>query len=411
MSSDTLLIQLEDIADGNLQEGVTRLEEAFALFSRETAHLEQAYSKLQKRFKAVNSQLEESLFELEEKVVQLDLVTHYLNNILHHMHQGILFIGTSGMIMTYNTAAEKILGINHKSAIFQSYLTIFADDFFGFSMKEVLKQLSSPERKLLLVGEKELEIETNCVRKGPKSNQGVLVLIRDITEMRRLQREAERKDRMQELGEMAASVAHEIRNPLGGIQGYASLLHRDLEKQEPLQQMAGHIIEGSKRLSRLVEDVLQYARPIQLKKERVDLSSLLQEVCAFIQVDPNFPTGVSVHLEKPASLYLLLDSELFRAALLNLIYNALQAMPQGGDLIIQLHENKGRVSLSITDTGVGIGPENLEKLFTPYFTTKEKGTGLGLCETYKIVEAHFGTIEVHSHIGKGTTFIIEDLIL
>jgi PAS domain S-box-containing protein len=420
MIPDALLSELAKAADSadsssDLQGGIERLTEAFSLFSQETVRLEQAYSKLQKRFKTVNTQLEESHRNLEEKVQELDLITHYLNSILHHMNQGILFVGSTGVITTYNTAAEKILGIKHKSVLFQYYWDVFPDEFFGFSMQEGLKNVAVSTLSSILLEERELEIETSCVRRGAKANQGVILLIRDITEMRRLQKEASRKDRMQELGEMAAAVAHEIRNPLGGIQGYASLLHRDLScasfleggERGYLRQMASHIIEGSKQLGRLVEDVLEYARPIQLQKEMCDLSLLLRELRDFVQVDPNFPKEVSFQLEIDESpLLVLLDRELFRSGLLNMIFNSLQAMPEGGVLTIQLNISKEKIFLSISDTGLGIESQNLEKIFTPYFTTKERGNGLGLCETYKIIEAHFGAIEVRSQVGLGTTFTI-----
>jgi PAS domain S-box-containing protein len=412
MATDTLLNHLREVADSahkseNLQEGISHLAEAFSLFSQETKRLELAYSKLQKRFKAVNTQLEESHNQLRDKVMQLDLITHYLNSILRHMNQGILFIGLNGMITTYNVAAEKILGINHKSVIFQSYWDIFSDTFFNFSMKDAFRKLSSPPFSFVTIEEKELEVSTNFVRKSAKSHQGMILLIRDITEMRRLQKETGRKRRMQELGEMAAAVAHEIRNPLGGIQGYASLLYKDLENDANSRQMAGYILEGSKHLTHLVEDVLDYARPLQLHKEPVDLPLLVKKVSDFIKVDPQFPKNVKIDLQiKEPSLLISLDEVLFRAALLNLFFNAADAMPKGGTLKIHLSRGKEKVFLLIADTGKGIEPKHLEKIFTPYFTTKKKGNGLGLCETYKIMEAHFGTIEVESKIDEGTNFTI-----
>jgi PAS domain S-box-containing protein len=412
MATETLLNQLREVADSahnseNLQEGMTHLAEAFSLFSQETRRLEIAYSKLHKRFKAVNAQLEESHRQLADKIGQLDVITHYLNSILRHMNQGILFIGLEGMITTYNVAAEKILSISHKSVIFQSYWDIFPDTFFGFSMKDAFKKLVAHPLSFVTVDDKELEISTSFVRKSAKSHQGMILLIRDITEMHRLQKETGRKRRMQELGEMAASVAHEIRNPLGGIQGYASLLYKDLEKAPPLQQMAGYILEGSKHLTHLVEEVLDYARPLQLHKEPINLMVLLKKVLDFIRVDPQFPDNVKIDFQmKESSLLISLDEELFRAALLNLFFNAVDAMPRGGTLKVHVSQGKEKVFILIADTGKGIEPKHLEKIFTPYFTTKKKGNGLGLCETYKIVEAHFGTIEVESKLNEGTSFTI-----
>lgn len=410
MIPNSLLTQLKEVttqAEGseNIQEGMNLLARAFSIFSEETSRLEQAYTKLQKRFKAVNTELEKSHRQLNEKVLQLDMVTHYLNNILRHMNQGILFIGLKGMITTYNTAAEKILGIKHTSVIFQSFWDVFSDDFFSFSMTQSLQKLSSPELSFITTLEKDLEISTTFVRKGLPSSQGIILLIRDITEMRRLQKESSRKKRLQELGEIAASVAHEIRNPLGGIQGYASLLYEDLEKDPHLKEMAGQILEGSKRLNHLVEEVLQYARPLQLHKETIDLTLLVKKTIDLVQVDRKFPKNVEIdmHIKEPL-LMIALDEKLIARALLNLIFNGIEAMAHGGILKIHLSQSKDKVFLIISDTGVGIEPKNLEKIFTPYFTTKEKGNGLGLCDAYKIIEAHFGSIEVTSQMGLGTTF-------
>ncbi len=227
------------------------------------------------------------------------------------------------------------------------------------------------------------------------------------TEMQRLQKQALLADRMKELGEMAASVAHEIRNPLGGIQGYASLLYRDLAELPAKQKMVEPILEGAKALSRLVERVLDYSKPLEMHLVSTDLGAFVQEVIHLIQVDPCLPPNIEIEkdlLEKP--LFVPLDGALMRSALLNLLYNAIQAMPSGGTLSLAISKTKDRAQIAISDTGVGILPEHLEKIFSPFFTTKEKGTGLGLSETYKIVQLHFGTLEVRSAPGKGSTFTL-----
>lgn len=227
------------------------------------------------------------------------------------------------------------------------------------------------------------------------------------TEMQRLKTQALLADRMKELGEMAASVAHEIRNPLGGIQGYASLLFRDLAGLPEKQKMVEPILEGAKALSRLVDRVLNYSKPLETRLVSTDLGAFVQEVIHLIQVDPCLPPNIEIEkdlLEKP--LFVLLDAELMRSALLNLLYNAIQAMPSGGTLSLSISKIKDRAHIAISDTGVGILPEHLDKIFSPFFTTKEKGTGLGLSETYKIVQSHFGTLEVRSKPSKGSTFTL-----
>lgn len=224
-----------------------------------------------------------------------------------------------------------------------------------------------------------------------------------------LQALADRTDRMKLLGEMAAQVAHEIRNPLGGIKGFASLLKRDLADHPQMEQMADYIIEGTDNLNRLVGQILHYARPLQPHLEKVDLIAVLKELKLHIAADEsinrhNITLAIDTAFEE---LFLSLDPSLFKAAMLNLIVNAAQAMPDGGALSICIQKKFGHAVLTITDTGIGISEENLAKIFSPFFTTKSEGNGLGLAETQKIIQAHKGTIEVASTVGKGTTFIIK----
>ena len=210
-----------------------------------------------------------------------------------------------------------------------------------------------------------------------------------------------------ELGEMAAMVAHEIRNPLGGIKGFASLLQRDLKNDPELEQMAGYIVEGTDNLNRLVTNVLNYSRPIVPNIESTDLVALVKDLRQLISADHAVDPSVEIIIEtaKPV-LYAPIDPQFIQSAFLNLIVNAIQAMPQGGILKIILDEENGAAVLKVSDTGVGIQEDNLEKIFSPFFTTKPQGNGFGLSEVHKVIQAHGGTIDVQSAIGKGTQFTI-----
>jgi signal transduction histidine kinase len=171
--------------------------------------------------------------------------------------------------------------------------------------------------------------------------------------------------------------------------------------------MVEPILEGAKALGRLVERVLNYSKPLEMRLVPTDLGAFVQEVIHLIQIDPCLPANIEIEkdlLEKP--LFVPLDVELMRSALLNLLYNAIQAMPSGGTLSLAISKTKERALIAISDTGLGIHPDHLEKIFSPFFTTKERGTGLGLSETYKIVQSHFGTLEVRSAPGKGATFTL-----
>ncbi len=405
--SDHILQQLQQSADlalksQSVQEGVHHLSRAFTLFSEEASRLKNAYSKLQERFQTVNQ-------ELGTKVAELNRLTHYLNNILKNISDAILFIDLEGTLTMVNDAALKLLNLKAELSLFKRYWDVFPDDYFGFSMRESLKFGIS--HKLLYKTypneRKEVEISTTFVYEGPKLYHGLILVLRDVSEKQKLQLIANRNDRMKELGEMAATVAHEIRNPLGGIRGYASLLYRDLESNKHLQEMAGFVIEGTKTLEKLVSAVLQYSRPIQLQPQSLELGAYLKQFGKFVKVDPAFPDLVKLQMHIPNDpLIAPIDPEALKSALLNLVFNAFQAMPKGGILTVSLMKFESCCQIAISDTGVGIDEEQQKNLFSPFFTTKQKGNGLGLVETQKIVQAHQGAIDVRSQPGKGSTFTI-----
>lgn len=410
-----------DVATGETpQKKIESLGKAFELFTLESAKLEKAYSELKQQFKDVNSALEESNQTLKVKLIELDAITYYLNSILSNMSQGILFIDFNGGVTTYNSAAEKILGLPGEDVLFHNFWVNFKDDLFGFSMRDALSSRTTTGTQYAVIDRPsqdplEIEIETTIVIKREETQsatinamQGMIVLIRDITEIRRLQIAAHRNDRLKELGEMAAMVAHEIRNPLGGIKGFASLLYRDLADRPELQQMASYIIEGTDNLNHLVTTVLNYARPVKPEIEWVDLVGLAQDLCNHAKVDINLDPRIEIKLKASNETILVpLDINLFRSALLNLMVNAVQAMPEGGQLTLILEKENEYVSISVVDTGSGISKENMKKLYTPFFTTRPQGNGFGLAEVLKIVQAHNATIEVDSTEGKGSTFTIK----
>ncbi|KAF3361701.1 putative two-component sensor histidine kinase [Chlamydiales bacterium STE3] len=395
------------------------LSEGFALFSQETARLDNAYATLKNQFRSVNHKLEETNKRLANKVQELHVLTTYLDNILSNISQGLLFIDFSCNITTYNKAAEAILKIPREKVLFQSFHDFFPDHFFGFSMRDVFKKNNPPKSAFTTVTfpdgtQKELEIANTFIPPKNKRDheldftEGLIILIRDITEIRQLQVNANRVDRMKELGEMAAQVAHEIRNPLGGIKGFASLLQRDLANNPEMQNLANYIVEGTDTLDRLVANVLNYARPLQLHFEAVEMNRFLEDLKKSILSDSSVSKKLHFTIKTPTpSFYLSIDAGLFRGALLNLVINSLQAMPKGGKLNLELSEKNHKACIKISDTGCGISEENLKKIFNPFFTTKPTGNGLGLAETLKVIQAHGGEVEVDSTVGLGTTFTIK----
>lgn len=412
------LSQLKRVAK-SLTEGHAQSETPSSL--DQTVELEDKgdYESLKNQFHTVNLQLQESNAQITQKLEEFHLISTYLNNIISHISQGLIFIDFNGIITTFNLAASQMLEVDNETVLFESFWTQFPDNIFGYSMRETLTSRKPPPLSYASVtlksgATKEFEIGTSLVLEddapaSPISEllQGFVVLIRDVTDYRRLQMIANRNDRLKELGEMAAMVAHEIRNPLGGIKGFASLLQRDLEHSPELQKMAGFIVEGTDNLNRLVSKVLNYARPVLMKLEQQNLVPLMEDLVKHVKADNSLHVGITVELKCDESEIIIpTDASVLKGAILNIVVNSIQAMPEGGTLTITLSQTPTHAKLIVADTGVGIPEENIEKIFSPFFTTRPDGNGFGLAEVYKVVQAHDGTIEVKSALGKGTTFTI-----
>lgn len=424
MSSDATIKKLKNAAKKSSlgkkdEKKMQSLSKAFESFSIETMHLYKAYSLLKKQFNSLNIELEDANRKLQNKNFEVHVMVNYLSNLLNNITQGIIFVGLDGIITTFNPAAAKILHLESHEVLFNSYWDYFPDDFFGFSMKDSLKSKDAPERAFVKYmstegSEGELEVYVSFVKENaPKDSEydfskGIILLIRDITKIRQLQQIASRNDRMKELGEMAAMVAHEIRNPLGGIKGFASLLARDLKDDQTLQAMAQYIVEGTDNLNNFVTSVLNYARPVQTKFETTDLVSLINEIRLHIMMDQKLTSNIQIFFETELkALSIPVDVQLFKSAVLNLIVNAIQAMSKGGVVTLTLNVSNSEAIIEVIDKGTGISEENLEKIFSPFFTTKPEGHGFGLAEVNKNIHAHLGHIEVDSKVGFGTTFTIK----
>jgi len=397
------------------------LEQAFKQFSLETDRVEMAYCALLEKFNSVQHTLQESQTRLSGKLAELDFLSRYLEAILNHISQGIIFIDLKGIVTTYNDSARELLKV--PDLLFHPFNNFFDDEFFGFSLKEALQIQRCRERGYVtrLIGgqSRELEIEATFVSMSrtpysismkqsiEQSVEGMLILLRDMTRIRYLQQLADRHDRLQELGELAAHLAHEIRNPLGGIKGFATILKGELKDRPDLELMASNIIEGADGLNQCVSNILHYTRPFQPHFETVDVVRIVEDIRQLLLADSSWNPKVSFKIETVSGQVIApIDPLLFKSALLNLFVNALQAMSEGGELSVNLVSDGQDLTISIRDNGVGISPQNLSKVFSPFFTTKESGNGLGLADVQKAIHAHHGAIEVFSKEGHGSEFVI-----
>jgi signal transduction histidine kinase len=215
-----------------------------------------------------------------------------------------------------------------------------------------------------------------------------------------------RADRLSALGELSAGMAHEIRNPLGSIKGAAEILKEGYRPDDPRSEFAQILVRETDRLNGIVEEFLGFVRPKPPELREADVNDVVESVLA-LTAQPARKAGVAVAklLDQTIGRHNL-DAALLQQAFLNIVLNAIQAMPAGGTLTVSSRLRDGSIEIAFSDTGVGISPEDRKRLFDPFFTTKQDGTGLGLAITFRIIQNHRGAIEVMSKQGEGTTFTV-----
>lgn len=349
-------------------------------YIQETERLEAAYASLHTQFYHLKEKWEASHLTLEK--------------LIFHMSEGMMFVTQRGIIALFNPAAANLLSCPTDTVLQRPYTECFSDDLFGFSMCQELVEPGRHRRVFLtLCGGKDIEVSTSYI-----PEKGVLLLLSNRTEQQQLQKSLSQTERLQELGEMAATLAHEIRNPLGGIEGFAHLLKRDL-KTTSHQKMLGAILEGTRTLNYLITQVLDYAKPLCLHFTPTNLVDVVRAACTLAEATH---PATRYHFQSAYTDYTLsVDKERMTLVLLNLLRNASEAEAS----LVTLSLSEAGV-LIIQDNGTGISSPNLQKIFTPFFTTKAKGTGLGLAASLAVVKAHGGKLEVTSQEGEGTQFTL-----
>lgn len=225
-------------------------------------------------------------------------------------------------------------------------------------------------------------------------------------EQRKLVEQLNLAERLAALGEMVAGVSHEIKNPLGIIQSTSELLNNMPNADEAQKRLSGVITEESIRLNRIVTEFLDFARPHELNAHEFDLKDLINKNIEFLRPEIE-KKGIVVETNLDGRSFMIeADQDLIHRVIMNLIINSMQAMPESGKITVNVEDEKGGYKIEIKDTGEGISDENITKIFNPFFTTKEKGSGLGLPIVRKIVEGHGGTILIESTEGVGTSVIL-----
>jgi two-component system sensor histidine kinase HydH len=339
----------------------------------------------------------------------LSRIKAFSDQVVEKMPVGLLTVDNQGKITSFNQAAESILRLNSEDArgrlsrILPRQLWELTSPSSG-SRKSIQQEIdcSLPDGKVI-----PMDISISSFEDDTGAIWGQIVLFRDLTEVRGLQREIETNRRLASIGMLAAGVAHEIRNPLSSIKGFATYFKERYRNHPEDQKTAEIMIQEVDRLNRVITQLLEFARPLAIQKKRTPLQILINHSLAMIETQAQ---EKNIEIEKSLAsepLEAVVDPDRMSQVLLNLYLNAMQSMEgKGGKLTVTLSREKGpqpSVKISVKDTGTGIAKEDLDHVFDPYFTTKQSGTGLGLAIVHKIIESHQGEIRVESESGHGTT--------
>ena len=348
--------------------------------------------------------------ELVDKSDELANLMALNENIIQSMRGGLLTTDMKGAVTMLNPAGEEILGRLASQVVGRPLQDTFPDLFF----EDCVDMLSGDRRNVRLDSildgasgeEKFLGISVSPLLSGPNTWIGYLMNFQDLTELKRLEREVRAKDRMAAVGEMAAGMAHEIRNPLASIAGSVGVLSKEGSLTEDQTKLMDIVFHESQRLNKIINDFLIYSRQITFNPKEVDLCQLMEDTLTLLHNSPEVTERHSINREfQTETLHCLLDPDLIRQVLWNLSHNAIRAMPDGGALTLELKKVQDHeIKILVRDTGVGIEEERIDKIFEPFHSSFANGTGLGLAIVYQIIQAHHGRIEVRSTPGKGSVF-------
>lgn len=406
--NDSLTGQKQD--EQVIQEMLLNARQAFELFDRQNALLQSSFDELEERLESSHDALDRTSEELNVKVQELQRVLSRLHSILESLADGVLVINRSGVVELCNTAAQRMLGLSADQLENKLYLDCVPERRQLIRLQEVMEH-GQPDlcREVVLdlpQGRMVLQSSIAPVLSEDEGLLGAVEIFRDITELRQLERQMQHQQRMAALGEMAAGVAHEMRNPLGTIEGFARLLKSDLERHELPQfsRLAERIVEGTQNLNYVITSLLDYARPLNLQCEMFSVRPVVRSLRDYLSGSA-LQAEVELFVEEPPEgLQMRGDQRQLRHVLINIGRNAIEACEPGGVVRISFHVYQGEVAFKVANNGAGISPEDQERLFDPFFTTKPTGTGLGLSFCHKIVEAHGGEILVQSDDSNGTLF-------
>lgn len=339
----------------------------------------------------------------------------YTTNVIESMASGLVSTDANGRVVTVNSRARRLLGLGDADVAGRDIADVLTlePDLERVGVGPVVrgaKDMTETETTVLVSGEPmPVALSASSLRDEEGGRAGTVVLFQDLTEVEALKEEVERARHLASLGRLAAGVAHEVRNPLSSLKGFAQLLRSKFRPGSAEERYADIMIEEVERLDRVVQELLDFAKPVTPDRKPSSLNAIVEEALGLVSDDAAFrkiDIGKRLADGLPKAL---VDPFQIRQALLNIFLNGIEAMGGGGVLTIEtaLSSDPGApsfVTVDVADTGEGMAPNEIERLFEPFYTTKPRGTGLGLTIVARLVEQNGGQVAVSSEKGKGSTF-------
>lgn len=364
------------------------LQRAFDVFNQVSAELTQAYGALQARVASLTDELAVANGELRRQFEEKEALSERLSLLLDALPAGVVVLDGTARVTEANPAAR----------------AFFGDDVVGRHWGDVARAHLEPTLAVgeWLVGERRVSLAESALA----ASGGKILLIHDVTSAHSMKAELERNQRLAAMGEMAASLAHQLRTPLAAALLYTSNLGRPGLADDARAKFADKASGQLRRLERLIQDVLLFARGESIGRDVFLASELVQEAAQ--TVEPLLrENGIAFELADACGDAVIVGGRkaLF-GAIVNLLENAMQAMPGGGKICLSGKREADTVAIAVSDDGPGIGPELRQRIFEPFFTTRGLGTGLGLAIALGVARAHGGGIDLHSEPGQGSRFTI-----
>jgi len=370
---------------------VELLNEAFQNFTMASKSLETYYALLQEKVRYLSTELEKKNQELQSALAEAERNKDYLNAILYNLEEVIIVLSPDAKVTMMNKSAERLFGISIADVTGKA----FADLDFSITEENTESILSVKGRKYNVIFSSSPIVDSQNILKG------TVILIRDITKLRELEIQHERNQRLIAMGEMAAKIVHEIRNPLCSMELFSSMLENELD-EGPQKELARGVSSGIHSLNTILTNMLLFAKPHKLTMKTMLLDKVVEDSLTFLTP---FMKSRDIRIRKSLpEAEIFGDAALLRQVFINIGINAIQSMPDSGELDICIKNNGKLFVAEVRDNGEGIASDDLEKIFNPFFSTKDSGTGLGLTIASKIMQAHNGFITVESEKGKGSTF-------